>query len=129
MKLSWRDFFTAVFGLFGAAIVVAKIFDYSWIVISDSWRSAIAVLGITGLIMAIINGFDTESRSIVSTAEIALAIAAVGVGIAGLFVASATFFYVLAGLIGGLWLLEVSRHVWHSVMDDTTTYGSHVAVH
>jgi len=127
MKVSWRDFFTAVFGLFGAAIVVAKAFDYSWVVISDSWRSAIAVLGITGLIMAIINGFDTESRSLISTAEIILAIAAVGVGVTGLFVANAPFFYVFAGLIGGLWLLEVGRHIWHSVMDDTTTYGSHVA--
>lgn len=129
MKLSWRDIATTALAIFGGAIVYAKFYDYSWAVIG-SWRSAVAVLALTGIAMALLSAFDVTNRSILNITEMILAVVAIGVAAVGVIITSPVLFYTLAGLIGVVWLIDTGRHVYHSVTEEgEITTSRHAPVH
>lgn len=128
MKLSWRDLINTALAIFGGAIVYAKFYDYSWAVIG-SWRSAVAVIGITGLVMALLSGFDLANYSILNIVEMILGAAAIVLGVWGVLVASSVIFYALAGTLGALWLIDTARHAYHSLSGASTTTYHHQPVH
>lgn len=120
--LTWRDLITTLLAIVGGMIVYAKSYNLNWAIIG-SWRSAVAALGVTGIIMTLVSGFDVANRSILNITEIILGLVAIAVGVFGVFIASPTLFYILAGLIGMLWLIDTSRHIRNSITEDgTTTY-------
>ncbi len=127
MKLSWRDGITTALAIFGGVIVWAKFYDYSWAGIG-SWRSSVAVLGLTGLAMLLFSGFDYANRSILNVIEMIAGVVAIAVAIVGIFMTSSVLFYVLAGILGGLWLVDTARHAYHSMNGESTTYH-HAPVH
>jgi hypothetical protein len=125
MKLSWRDFVNTLLAVGGGAIVYAKFYDYSWSVIS-SWRSAVAVLAGTSLVMMLVSGFKFANRSILNVTEMLLGSLAIVLAVVGMIMTSEFVFYSLAGVMGVVWLLDTARHARHSWIGDegygTTTF-------
>lgn len=130
MRFTWRDLATTALAIFGGIIVDAKFYNFGWAVI-DSWRSATAVIGLTGTLMAAVSGFDVTNRSTLNIIEMILGVAAIGTGMAGLAFGSETLFYALSGLLFILWAFEIARHAWHSAMgeDPASPYDHPAAIH
>jgi hypothetical protein len=132
MKLSWRDFVTALLAIAGGAIVYAKFYDYSWAVIG-SWRSAVAVLVVIGVLMFVFSAFKFANRSILNVNEMVVGVIAIGLAIVGMIVTSSPIFYILAVTLGVLWFVDTARHAGHSWIGDegagTTTFHRHAHVH
>jgi uncharacterized membrane protein HdeD (DUF308 family) len=125
MKLSWRDVATAALFVLGAAVVFAKIYGLSWMVLG-SWPSAVAVLAIIGLAMVAINGFDMANRNWRNLTEIAIGVIAGIIAIIGLIVESPFIFYSVAVLLTVGWVISIVSHVQHSMeSDDQTTSWRH----
>lgn len=121
MKLSWRDIATAGLFVLGVAVVFAKIYDFSWLIL-DSWRSSVAVLAVIGLAMLAINGFDMTNRSWRNITEMILG-AITGVMIViGLIVSSPFIFYSVAVLSAVVWIISVVSHAQHSLGQDEPTW-------
>lgn len=129
MRLSWKDLVTTALFVFGAAIVYAKFYDFSWAVI-ESWRSAVMVLAAMGIGMFAFSSFDFDNLSVLNVGEMIVGLAAIGLAIVGSFMASEFVFYSLAILLGAFWLSDTTRHMRHSLMnDDNPTYHHHMPVH
>ena len=132
MKLSWRDIVTTILALAGGAVVYAKFYNYSWALIG-SWRSAVAVLAGIGVLMFAFSAFDFANRSILNVSEMLTGIVAIGLAITGMIATSEPIFYILAVLLGVLWLVDTARHARHSWIGDegigTTTFHRHAHVH
>lgn len=129
MKLSWRDLVTTGLALFGGAVVYAKFYDYSWALLG-SWRSAVAVLTVTGLAMFAFSKFNFSNMSWMNLTEMLLGLIAAGLAITGMIATSEPIFYILAVVLGVLWLMDTARHVRHSLIhEDTTSFHHHVPVH
>lgn len=130
MKLSWRDLVTTGLAIFGGTVVYAKFYDYSWAVVS-SWRSAVAVLALTGLAMFAFSRFNFSNRSILNEVEMVLGVIAIGLAITGMVFVSQPIFYILAAALGILWLIDTARHVRHSLVheDTTSSYHHHASAH
>jgi len=126
MKLSWRDLITTALLIAGGAIVYAKFYDYSWAVIG-SWRSAVAVLTGIGVAMVGFSRFDIMNMSWLNITETVLGFAVGILAIVGMAVTSEPTFYVVAGVLGVLWLLDTARHARHSLISEDTTSTHHTA--
>lgn len=127
MKLSWTDLVTTLFVLSGGAVVYAKFYNYSWAVIG-SWRSATAVLAGLGLGMFAFSRFNFRNFSLLNMGELLVAAVAIGLAITAMIVTSEPMFYILASMLGALWLVDTARHFYHNLVD-TSTFGHHVPVH
>ncbi len=127
MRLSWRDIVTTALAIFGGVIVYAKFFDFNWAII-DNWRNSVAVLAITGLAMFVASGFNFANYSILNITEMVLGLAAIVVAVWGIVAVSAPLFYVLAGVLAALWVVDTARHVYHSVEGESTTLH-HLPIH
>jgi len=132
MKLSWRDLVTTLLVVSGGAIVYAKFYDYSWAVLG-SWRSATAVLAGIGVLMFAFSAFEFKNYSILNLSEMLLGAIAAGLAITGMLFASEPIFYVLAAMLGMLWLVHTARHFRHSWIGDegfgTNTFHHHAPAH
>jgi|SRR3989344_6920648 len=132
MKLSWRDFVTALLAIAGGAIVYAKFYNYSWAVIG-SWRSAVAVLAGIGVLMFAFSAFNFANHSILNIGEMLVGLIAIGLALTGMIATSSPIFYILAVTLGVLWLVDTTRHARHSWIGDegvgTTTFHRHAHVH
>jgi uncharacterized membrane protein HdeD (DUF308 family) len=117
MKLSWRDIATAALFVLGAAVVFAKIYGLSWMILS-SWPSAVAVLAVIGLGMVAINGFDMANRNWRNLTEIAIGVVAGIIAMIGLIVDSPFIFYSVAVLLTVGWVISIISHVQHSMESD-----------
>ncbi|MFA5004383.1 MAG: hypothetical protein WC498_03875 [Candidatus Saccharimonadales bacterium] len=124
MKLNWKDIITTLVALAGGSIVYAKFYDYPWAVIG-SWRSAVAVLAGTGLVMALFSRFDFSNFSFLNVGEMVFGIAAVGLAAVGIFMTSSFIFYSLASVLGALWLVDTARHAAHSLDGGHTYHPAH----
>ena len=114
MKLSWRDIATAALFVLGVAVVFAKIYGFSWLIL-DSWNSAVAVLAVIGLGMVAINGFDLTNRSWRNMTEVAIGVVAGIMAVIGLVVESSFIFYSVATLMAIAWAISVVSHAQHSL--------------
>jgi hypothetical protein len=126
MKFSWKDVMTTILAVFGAAIVYAKFYNFSWGVIG-SWRSAVLVLAAASIVLFAFSSFDFSNLSILNIGEMVLGIAALILAIVGTFVTSQFAFYSLAVVMGVFWLLDIARHARHSLVGETTTSFHHHA--
>lgn len=117
MKLSWRDVATTALFVLGVAVVFAKIYGFSWVIL-DSWRSAVAVMAVIGLAMVAINGFDLANRSWRNMTEIGIGVLAGIMAVIGLIVASPFIFYSVAVLLGVGWVISIVSHAQHSMSTD-----------
>lgn len=132
MKLSWKDFVTTLLAVAGGAVVYAKFYDYSWAGIG-SWRSAVAALALTGILMFAFSSFNFANHSILNVSEMLLGVVAVGLALTGMIATSEPIFYILAVFLGVSWLVDTARHARHSWIGDegagTTTFHRHAHVH
>ncbi len=132
MKLSLKDVINALLAIGGAAVVYAKFYSYSWSVIG-SWRSAVAVLALIGLVMFAFSSFNFANRSILNVTEMMLGVVAIGLVIVGVIMTSQFVFYSLAIVLGLEWLVDTARHARHSWIGEegygTTTFHHHAHVH
>jgi hypothetical protein len=132
MKLSWKDTINTLLAIGGGTIVYAKFYSYTWAVIT-SWRSAVAVLAVTGLLMFAFSSFNFANRSMLNVSEMVLGVVAIGLAIVGVIVTSQFVFYSLAIVLGVEWLVDTARHARHSWIGDegygTTTFHHHAHVH
>jgi hypothetical protein len=129
MKLSWKDAVTTLLVLTGGAVVYAKFYDYSWAVIG-SWRSSVAVLALVGLLMFAFSSFNFSNRSILNEGEMVLGAIAIGLAITGTIFISQPIFYILATILGLLWLVDTARHARHSLIhDEPGSFQHHAPVH
>ena len=128
MKLSWKDVVNTILVIAGGAVVYAKYYSYSWSVIA-SWRSAVAVLAIAGILMFAFSSFEFTNRSILNVSEMVLGVVAVVLIVYGVIVVSQFAFYAVATVLGLLWLIDTARHTRHSIIGGGTTYHHHAPVH
>lgn len=124
MKLSWRDIATAALFVLGVAVVFAKIYSFSWVIL-DSWRSSVAVLAVIGLAMLAINGFNLADRSWRNVSEMTISIVAGILAVIGLIISSPFIFYSVAVLTGVAWVISVASHARHSMNPDDQTPSWH----
>lgn len=109
MKLSWKDLFTTALAIVIAVALVAKIREYNWTFLG-SWETAVASVGFLGLLMASVDEEDFERFNAWSAVEWLLALAAIGLIIAGLIVGSKVLFVILAADLLTLWVASLARH-------------------
>lgn len=132
MKLSWRDFVTTLLAVAGGAVVYAKFYEFPWAVIG-SWRSAVAVLAGIGVLGLALSAFSFANRSALNVGQMLLIGAALVLAIIGMAVTSSAIFYILATILGILWLVNTTRHAWHSWVEeedmDSPTFHTHGHVH
>lgn len=129
MKLSWKDLVTTLVTLAIAAVVYAKFYDYSWAVIG-SWRSAVAVLALGGVLMFAFSSFDFANWSILNIGEMMFGAIAIGLAVTGIAATSEPIFYILAVTLGILWLVDTARHIRHSLLHDgANIFHHHAHVH
>ena len=111
MKLSWRDLFTSLIAIIVGVGLVAGILNYDWSVFG-TWKGAVGTMGILGLFMIIFDEADFFRMNVWGTLEGLLALAGIGLVIAGLIVASKVLFVALAAVILAFWLVSLARHEW-----------------
>jgi len=132
MKLTWKDIITTLLVVAGAAVVYAKFYNYSWAVIG-SWKSSVAVLALTGLVMVAFSSFDFSNWSILNVGEMMFGAIAVGLALTGIIATSEPIFYILAIVLGSLWLVDTARHARHTWVGEegmgTTTFHHHASAH
>jgi len=132
MRLTWKDTINTLLAIGGGAIVYAKFYSYTWAVIG-SWRSAVAVLALIGLLMFAFSSFNFANRSILNITEVVLGSLAIVLAIVGMITTSQFVFYSLATVLGLIWLVDTARHVRHSWIGDegygTTTFHHQAHVH
>ncbi|MGZ6004971.1 MAG: hypothetical protein ACXWLH_02365 [Candidatus Saccharimonadales bacterium] len=132
MKLSWKDIVTTLLLVAGGAVVYAKFYNYSWAVIG-SWKSSVAVLAAIGLVMFAFSSFNFANRSILNIGEMMFGAIAVGLALTGMIATSQPIFYILAAVLGSLWLVDTARHARHSWIGEsaigTNTFHHHAPVH
>ncbi len=128
MKLSWRDAINTLMLIAVGAIVYARHYSYSWTGIG-TWQSSVAWLAIIGLVMFAFSSFDFANRSILNIGEMVFGSAAIILAVIGVLTASGPVFYSLAAVLGVLWLVNVARHVRHSVIGSGPAGPRHVPVH
>ena len=124
MNLSWRDMLTTVLAIIGGVEVFARIQALNWPLIG-SYKSALVVLGVIGLLMLALNItelFDADNW--VNWGEAVLWIAAAIVIVIGMFAASQPLFYIAAAILAVTWIAMLARHSWH-----TTHTHTYVATH
>lgn len=109
MKLSWRDLFTTIFAIAIAVVLVAKLRSYDWRFL-ETWKSAVGVLGVGGLLMVLFDEADFTKLNYWSAFEGLIVLTGIGLFTAGLLVASKTLFVILAADIFVFWLASVTRH-------------------
>ncbi len=126
MKLSWRDIVTTLLVFGGGTIVYSKYYNYSWSII-NSWKIALLVLAIGGILIYAFNNFDFTNLSILNIGQMMLGVAATAITIIGLFSRSRTMFYSLAIVLGVVWLVDIARHLRHSIIGDDRTSTIHHA--
>ncbi|PJE65521.1 hypothetical protein COU91_01250 [Candidatus Saccharibacteria bacterium CG10_big_fil_rev_8_21_14_0_10_47_8] len=118
-KFSWKDLFTTAIAIVIGVVLVAKIRDYDWAFIG-SWRTAVASTGFLGLLMATFDEEDFTHFNTWGAVEWTLALAGVGLVVAGLIVASEVLFVILAADVLILWVASVIRHAFSR---ETTVHG------
>jgi len=94
-----------------AVALFAKIKEYNWTFIG-SWRTAIASTGFLGLLMATMDEEDFAHFNAWGFIEWTLALAGIGLVVAGLIVASKVLFVVLAADVLVLWIASIVRHAF-----------------
>ncbi len=121
MKLSRRDVVTPIVALFGAVVVFAKLQSYSWWLIG-SWRGALGVISVLGLIVAVFYAVDwVRNETMAPLGEMLLWGAAAVIAVAGMSVTTTKAEFVwAASLIGVAWLAQLSAHVWDTTHDHTS---------
>lgn len=104
--------------LAGGAVVFAKLQEYSWWLIGDSWRTAVAVLAGAGLAALLVGTVGARAegthRNTFDDVEIGAAVIALGLAVTGMIVTSELVFYSLAAVMGALWLTAIIRHAVHT---------------
>lgn len=114
MNLSLRDALTTVLAILGGIVVFAKIQSFNWSIIS-TWKSALLVLGIIGLLMLALNAVELlDADNWVNWGEAVLWIAAAVLIVVGFFVAAPAMFYIAAAVLAVTWIAMLARHSWHS---------------
>lgn len=115
MKLSWRDAAATIVILIGAVVVYAKLQSYSWWLIG-SWKGALGVITILGLLIAALYAIDWVGKQTTATLyEVFLwGMAAVTALVSLLVVTTKAEFVWTAVLIGAAWLTELSVHAWET---------------
>ena len=116
MKLSWRDIFTSIIVVGGGLIVWSKYYNYNWPLIG-SWRNATAVLSLAFLIFYFFTNFDFNNFSVANTLEMILGAIAIVLAVWGITVTSSIAFYYLSLTFGIVWLIDILRHLRHSLME------------
>jgi hypothetical protein len=128
MKLTWKDVITTLIVIGGGAVVYAKYYNYSWAVVG-SWRSAVAVLALGGILMFAFSSFNFANRSTLNVGEMVVGALAIVLAVVGMIVTRQSLFYSLAVVLGVFWLVDTARHVRHSVIGHgSTTFHHHVAL-
>jgi hypothetical protein len=128
MKISWKDAMTTLFALVGGAVVYAKFYSFSWAMVG-SWRSAVALLILAGILMFAFSSFDFDNYSILNVSEMVMGLAAIVLAIIGVIVVSQTIFYTLAVVLGVFWLADTARHVRHSIIGHTPISHHQASAH
>lgn len=113
MKLSWRDLFSTLIVILVAVVLIAKLRSYDWAFLG-SYKGAIGVMGVLGALMLISDEADFARFNNWGVLEGILALAGIGLVVAGLLVESKALFVILAIDILAFWLVSVSRH-WLSI--------------
>lgn len=123
MKLSWRDVVATIVAVFGAAVVFAKLQSYSWWLIG-SWKGALGVISVLGLIVAAFYTIDwVRNETMAPLGEMLLWGAAAVMAVVGMFVTTTKAEFVwAASLMGVAWLAQLSAHAW----DTTHHHTSHM---
>lgn len=111
MKLSWKDVVTTLLAIIVGVALVAKIREYNWAFIG-SWRTAIGSMGVLGLILATVDEEDFTHFNAWGIVEWTLAIAGIGLFVAGMIVASKVLFVIFAADVLALWVASVIRHAF-----------------
>jgi len=111
MKLSWKDITTTLIAIVVAVALFAKIKEYNWQFIG-SWRTAIGSVGFLGLLMATFDEEDFTHFNAWGVIEWTLAVAAIGLVVAGLIVASKVLVVLLAADVLALWFTSIVRHAF-----------------
>ncbi len=124
-NLSWKDLFTTAIAIVIGVVLVAKIREYNWAFI-DSWRTAIAGVGILGLLVATVDEKDFTHFNAWGFMEWTLTLVGIGLVVAGLIVASKVLFVILAADVLTLWAASIIRHTF--VRETTETKGMHPAL-
>ena len=121
MKLSWRDVAATIVTLFGAVVVFAKLHSYSWWLIG-SWKGALGVISVLGLIVAAFYAIDwVRNETMAPVGEMLLWGAAAVTAVVGMFVTTTKAEFVwVAVLIGVSWLAQLSAHAWDTTHDHTS---------
>lgn len=130
MKLSWRDVLSSLFVVAGGAVVYAKIQEYSWWLIGDSWRWSTVVVALLGLAAFLAATYrareEGTKRNLFDDVDIGIGLIAAGVAAAGVIFASEFLFYTFAAIAGALWLTAMARRLTHTISSDTYR---HVSAH
>ncbi|HEX7633173.1 MAG TPA: hypothetical protein VF401_02495 [Candidatus Saccharimonadales bacterium] len=123
MKRMTKDLLTASIGIFGAIVMYAKLNSYSWWLIG-SWKGALGVLAVLGLVVLALNGRELlRAKDTQSLLVIAGWILAATVVIGSIFVTTTKLEFIWAGVFLGLGVAEVlTRDAWIRHGSDSQTH-------
>lgn len=110
-NFSWKDILTTLVAIVVGVALFAKIKEYNWTFLG-SWRTAVGSMGVLGLLMATVDEEDFTHFNAWGFMEWTLAVAGVGLVVAGLIVASKVLFVILAADVLALWVMSLLRHAF-----------------
>ena len=111
MKLTWKDSLSTIVAGSVVVALVAALLGYDWSLFA-TWRGAVGTVGALGLLMLLVDEPDLEKINAWGFVEWTLALAGVGLVIAGLIVTSKVLFVLLAADILAFWVASVARHAF-----------------
>ena len=111
MKLTWKDAFSTIFAGTVVAALVAALLGYDWSFFA-TWRGAVGTVGALGLLTLLADETDLERINAWSIVEWTLALAGIGLVVAGLIVTSKVLFVLVAADVLAFWVASVSRHMF-----------------
>ncbi|MDL2341664.1 MAG: hypothetical protein QFB87_01120 [Patescibacteria group bacterium] len=114
MNKMLRDIMASALVIFGGVVVFAKLQSYSWWLIG-SWKGALGVVAVTGLLIALTNITELVKDDSASLFESLIwMIAAAATVVSLVLVTTRAEFIASSVLVGLAWGTQLVRHLWET---------------